>query len=145
MSAPAKPTLFLGDPEQPVEMAVNLVSAYVAKNAVPAADLPKLLHDVHAGIMALGNAGSAAISPGHHAPAADPDASVFPDRLVSLIDGRNYKSLKRHVGVHGYTPDSYREAFKLPRDYPMVCAEYAAQRSALAKRIGLGKAPKAAA
>jgi predicted transcriptional regulator len=71
-------------------------------------------------------------------------ASIKPDYLVSLIDGRRYKALRRHLGCHGHTPESYRAAFGLPRDYPMVSANYSALRRDLARKIGLGRKPKAA-
>ena len=65
--------------------------------------------------------------------------SVTPDFLISLEDGKQYKSLKRHLAGRGLTPDQYRDKWGLPRDYPMVAANYAAQRSELAKKIGLGR------
>ncbi len=64
--------------------------------------------------------------------------SVRPDGLVSFLDGRSYKTLKRHLTAYVLTPERYRERFGLPADYPLVAAGYAAQRSALAKAIGLG-------
>lgn len=71
-------------------------------------------------------------------------ASVFPDYIVCLEDGKKFKSLKRHLGVHyGLSPDEYREKWGLKADYPMVAPNYAAQRSSLAKASGLGR--KAAA
>lgn len=138
---PTPPSLFLGDPERPVELAVELVTAYVTHNDVPTNEIPSLLRQTHAGIMALGTPG--AIAPGHHAPAVRPERSVFPDRLISLIDGRPYKGLRRHIAVHGYSPATYREAFGLPADYPMVCSDYSAQRADVAKRSGFGKRAKA--
>ncbi|MBE7186618.1 MAG: MucR family transcriptional regulator, partial [Methylobacterium mesophilicum] len=65
--------------------------------------------------------------------------SVRPDGIVSFIDGKTYKTLKRHLSANGFDPRSYRERYGLPADYPMVAANYAAQRSALAKAIGLGQ------
>jgi len=58
-----------------------------------------------------------------------------------MIDGKGYKMLKRHLSLNGYTPASYRETFGLPRDYPMVAANYAETRRAHAVRIGLGRKP----
>jgi predicted transcriptional regulator len=63
----------------------------------------------------------------------------MPDGVVSFLDGKTYKTLKRHLGTHGLDPVSYRQRFGLPADYPMVSPNYAAQRSALAKSIGLGR------
>ena len=65
--------------------------------------------------------------------------SVTPDAITSLIDGKAYKSLKRHLTRHGLTANEYRERYGLPRDYPMVASNYAAKRSELAKQSGLGQ------
>ncbi|MCJ2101238.1 MucR family transcriptional regulator, partial [Methylobacterium sp. E-046] len=65
--------------------------------------------------------------------------SVRPDGIVSFIDGKTYKTLKRHLTSHGLDPKSYRDRYGLPSDYPMVAPSYAEQRSALAKAIGLGQ------
>lgn len=69
------------------------------------------------------------------------EESITPDHIVSMIDGRRYKSLKRHLTGHGLTPETYREKFGLPSNYPMVAANYAAHRSNLAKASGLGRKP----
>lgn len=69
---------------------------------------------------------------------------MFPDYIICLEDGKRFKSLKRHIGVHyGVTPEEYREKWGLARDYPMVAPNYAAQRSALAKSMGLGRKAEA--
>ena len=68
--------------------------------------------------------------------------SITPDYLICLDDGRKFKSLRRHLAGLGMTPEQYRAKWKLPSDYPMVAANYAAQRSALAKKIGLGQLRK---
>jgi predicted transcriptional regulator len=66
--------------------------------------------------------------------------SVTPDYIISLEDGKRFKSLKRHLMTsYGMTPDGYRAKWNLPSDYPMVAPNYAATRSALAKTIGLGR------
>jgi len=70
---------------------------------------------------------------------------VFPDYIISLEDGRKFKSMKRHLGLLGMTPDDYRTKWGLPRDYPMVAPNYAAARSALAKNMGPDRKPKAQA
>lgn len=73
-------------------------------------------------------------------PAVNPKRSVFPDYIVCLEDGQKFKSLKRHLGVHyGMTPDEYRQKWGLPANYPMVAPNYAATRSQLAKKMGLGR------
>ena len=72
-------------------------------------------------------------------PAVGVRKSVTPDFLISLEDGKPYKSLKRHLTRLGLTPQAYREKWGLPPDYPMVAANYALQRSELAKSMGLGE------
>jgi predicted transcriptional regulator len=72
-------------------------------------------------------------------PAVPIKKSVTPDYIISLEDGHKYKSLKRHLSTRGMTPDDYRAKWGLPRDYPMVAASYSAQRSQLAKSLGLGQ------
>lgn len=69
-------------------------------------------------------------------------ASIKPDRLISMIDGKPYKMLRRHLSLNGYMPESCREAFNLPRDYPMVAAEYAEKHRTLAMSIGSGRKSK---
>lgn len=121
-----------------IELAADIVSAFVSNNSVPAADLPSLIGNVHA---ALQNAGQPAPMQEETkpTPAVSIKKSVSPDYLISLEDGKQYKSLKRHLTKLGLTPEAYREKWDLPRDYPMVAANYAAKRSELAKSIGLGQ------
>ena len=85
---------------------------------------------------------SAQPEPEAKAPAVPaPWASITPDFLICLDDGKRFKSLRRHLTGLGLTPEQYREKWNLPADYPMVAPNYAAQRSALAKRFGLGQVP----
>ncbi|MBM1169618.1 MucR family transcriptional regulator [Microvirga arabica] len=121
-----------------LELAANIVSAFVSKNSVPVAELPSLIKNVHA---ALQNVGQPA-APQEEAkptPAVPVKKSLTPEYLISLEDGKQYKSLKRHLGKLGLTPEAYREKWGLPRDYPMVAPSYAAKRSELAKSLGLGQ------
>ena len=131
------------DPISMIDMTVELVSAYVSRNHVQAGELPLLISTVHQALADLGTPAPAAEQPTALKPAVPVKKSVFDTHLVSLIDGKSYQSLKRHLGTNGFTPDSYRTAYGLPKDYPMVAKGYAAKRSALAKTIGLGR--KAAA
>lgn len=131
-----------------LELTASIVSAYVSKNSVPVAGLPDLVASVHASLQKL--AGSPEPEPTPLTPAVPIKKSVTPDYIVSLEDGRKFKSLKRHLSAHyGMTPDEYRAKWNLPSDYPMVAPNYAATRSALAKTMGLGRktgakaAPKA--
>lgn len=124
------------------ELTAEIVSAYVANNPVPTANLAELIATVHSAVSGLSSPTSqVAASP---TPAVNPKRSVQPDYIVCLEDGKRFKSLKRHLMTHyELTPEAYREKWGLPRDYPMVAPSYAAARSALAKSMGLGRKPKA--
>ncbi len=121
-----------------IELTADIVSAFVSNNSIRVADLPGLITDVHA---ALQNVGQPAPKQGEAkpAPAVSVRKSVTPEYLISLEDGKHYKSLKRHLGKLGLTPEAYREKWGLPRDYPMVAPAYAQKRSELAKSMGLGQ------
>lgn len=122
-----------------IELAATIVSAYVSKNAIAPADLPKLIQDVHDCLQRLANppAAPAAAPP---RPAAPPRKSVFDDHIICLEDGKKFKSLKRHLRTHyNLTPAQYREKWGLPADYPMVAPNYARARSRLARQMGLGQ------
>ena len=94
---------------------------------------------MHGALSGLGAPGTAAEPVVEKLSAAEVRKSIRPDGLVSLIDGRSYKTLKRHLAKAGLTPADYRAKYGLPSDYPMVAASYAAQRSELAKKLGLGQ------
>src|SRR5690606_19535221 len=122
-----------------IDLAADIVSAYVSNNTVPVGDLPALIADDH---RALSNTqtGRNQPEPEPLRPAVNPKKSVFPDYIVCLEDGKKFKSLKRHLRTHyDLSPESYREKWGLPADYPMVAPNYAAARSALAKKMGLGQ------
>lgn len=127
-----------------LELTADIVSAYVMNNPVPAASLPGLIADINTAIRGLG--GPAPLpEPVELVPAVPIKKSITPDYLVSLEDGRKFKSLKRHLMANfGLTPDQYRKKWNLPPDYPMVAPKYAAVRSELAKSSGLGRLPKVA-
>ena len=121
-----------------IELTADVVAAYVSNNPVPAGDLPNLIADVHA---ALGRVGGAPRQPpaDKQKPAVNPKRSVHDDYIICLEDGKKFKSLKRHLMTHyGLTPDQYREKWGLDASYPMVAPNYAAARSQLAKKMGLG-------
>jgi len=121
-----------------IELAADIVSAFVSNNSVTAADLPALIGTVHA---ALQNVGNPAPKPEETkpTPAVSIRRSITPDYLISLEDGKQYRSLKRHLAGRGLTPEQYRDKWGLPRDYPMVAPNYSAQRSELARSMGLGQ------
>ncbi len=124
-----------------VELAAEVVGAYVMNNPVPMGELPQLIERVHA---ALAELPMVVDEPKveRPVPAVPIRKSITPDYLVSLEDGKRYKSLKRALSVrYGMTPDEYRKKWGLPRDYPMVAPNYAAARSELAKKMGLGRKP----
>ncbi|AWI91777.1 MucR family transcriptional regulator [Methylobacterium sp. DM1] len=124
-----------------LESAAEIVASYAANNRVPVAELPSLLPAVYAKLAALSVPGAAsAPAPEITQPtAAQIRKSITPDALISFIDGKPYKTLKRHLGVHGLDPHSYRDRYGLPSDYPMTAPGYSARRSALAKDLGLGR------
>jgi predicted transcriptional regulator len=124
-----------------IELTADVVSAYVANNPVPANELPALIQQIHQTLASLGSNGSSTEPAGEkQTPAVPIKKSVTPDYIISLEDGRRFKSLKRYLRTsHGMTPNDYRIKWNLPADYPMVAPNYAAQRSALAKTMGLGR------
>jgi predicted transcriptional regulator len=122
-----------------IDLAADIVSAYVSNNTVPASELPALIADVHRALNST-HMGMAEPEPEPLKPAVNPKKSVFPDYIVCLEDGKKFKSLKRHLRTHyDLSPEEYREKWGLPADYPMVAPNYAAARSALAKKMGLGQ------
>lgn len=128
------------NPAQPnyVELTAEVVSAFVMHNSVQKNDIPDLIAAVHSSLVALGQPKPPAEAE-RPTPAVPIKKSISPDYLISLEDGRRYKSLKRHLSGRGLTPEGYREKWGLPPDYPMVAPNYAKQRSELAKSMGLGR------
>ena len=123
------------------ELAGDIVSAYVSNNSIRPADLPDLIRNVHTALQALVT-GATAVAPEieiEKPTAAQIRKSVQPDGIVSFLDGKSYKTMKRHLSAHGLSPETYRSRFGLPVDYPMVSPEYAKRRSDLAKSNGLGR------
>lgn len=131
--------------EDVISLAADIVAAYVINNTVPAAELPELIKSVQQALLAAAAAGVE--QPKQELkPAVPVRKSVTPDHIVCLEDGKKFKSLKRHLRTHyDMSPDEYRQKWGLPADYPMVAPNYAAARSALAKKMGLGQKRKTAA
>jgi predicted transcriptional regulator len=123
------------------ELAAEVVSAYVSNNPVAASDLAQLIADTHRALDRLARGETAVVAEAPKPiPAVPIRRSVTPDFLISLEDGKKYKSLKRHLNSqYGMTPAQYRDKWGLPVDYPMVAPSYAKQRSEMAKATGLGK------
>lgn len=134
------------EPSRSIELAAGVVAAFVANNSLPVGDLPALIHSVRAALENLAR-GSMDLAPvvEKKGPAVSIRKSITPDFLVCLDDGKEFKSLRRHLATLGMTPDEYRAKWGLPADYPMVAPNYAAQRSELAKKAGLGQIHKNAA
>ena len=124
-------------PPSRVELAAEIVSAFVSNNSIAVTDLPTLIANVHAALENLDK--PVQKEPEKPVPPVPIRKTVTPDFLVSLEDGRRYKSLKRHLSGRGLTPEQYREKWALPRDYPMVAPSYSAKRSELARSSGLGQ------
>ncbi|MBZ9894614.1 MULTISPECIES: MucR family transcriptional regulator [unclassified Mesorhizobium] len=121
-----------------VSIAADIVAAYVSNNPLPVGELPKLIGDIHAALKGIGTPATEPVT--KQEPAISIRKSVTPDFIICLEDGKKFKSLKRHIGVHyNLSPDEYRQKWNLPSDYPMVAPNYAATRSALAKASGLGR------
>ena len=126
-----------------IELTADVVAAYVSNNPVPVGELPNLIADVHAALGKVGG-GPEQAPVDKQKPAVNPKKSVHDDYIVCLEDGKKFKSLKRHLMTHyGLTPDQYRDKWSLDASYPMVAPNYAAARSQLAKKMGLGRKRKA--
>lgn len=120
------------------ELTIELVASYVARNAVPAADLPVLIATLHDTLSGLGHAPEREHPVAKPTPAVPIRKSITDTHIISLEDGKPYQALKRHLTRLGMTPADYRAKWGLPHDYPMVAAAYSRNRSALAKEMGLG-------
>ena len=122
-----------------IELTADIVSAYVSNNTVSAGEIPNLINQVHTALVRV-SAGQSDAQPEPLKPAVSVKKSITPDYLVCLEDGKKFKSLKRHLRTqYNMTPETYREKWGLPPDYPMVAPNYAKARSALAKEMGLGQ------
>jgi predicted transcriptional regulator len=122
-----------------IEMTADIVSACVANNPVPVADIPALIQRVHSVLVDL-DSRAPDEDRADLRPAVPIKKSVTDDFIVCLEDGLKFKSLRRHLRTrYGMTPEQYREKWGLPSDYPMVSPNYARQRSELARKSGLGR------
>lgn len=127
-----------------ITLTTDIVAAHVANNSVSVSDVSQLITSVHAALNGL----STPVAP--EAPRQEPAvpirASIKPDYLICLEDGKKFKMLRRHLMTrYQMTPDVYRAKWGLAPDYPMTAPNYTAQRKELAHKIGLGRKPKAAA
>lgn len=134
-----------------IALTVDVVSAFVSQTSMRAEDVPSFIAATYAALAALGAAPNDTAEPVELAPDAhEPKVTArkslaSKDYIISMIDGKPYKTLKRHLSGNGLTPEQYRERYKLPASYPMVAENYATARREMAKRIGLGRKPNAPA
>lgn len=124
-----------------IDLAADIVSAYVANNSVPASELPQLINDVYTALTKVGTVAAVVeVKAEPQKPAVTVRKSISDDFLICLEDGLKFKSLKRHLrSKYNLSPEQYREKWGLPSDYPMVAPNYAKARSQLAKKMGLGQ------
>jgi len=128
-----------------IELTIDIVSAYVGQNTIRAEDVPAFIASTHAAVSGLrqsAGGGADTAAEAEHVPAVTVRKSLgSKDHIISLIDGKPYRTLRRHLSTHGLTPQEYRARYKLPSDYPMVAPTYSEQRRDMAKKIGLGRKP----
>ncbi|MCH4894955.1 transcriptional regulator [Sphingomonas sp. SFZ2018-12] len=137
-----------------LELAAELTAAWLANpNTRAEVDaVPAFLNAIHATLAQLAKGGEPATDQAaaeiaeQHVPAVTARKSLAsPERIISMIDGKPYRTLRRHLSTHGLTPDEYRARYNLKPDYPMVAPAYSEARRAMAKKIGLGRKPAAPA
>ena len=131
-------------------LVAEVAAAYFSNSHVSPTEIPHVVGQIAHSLAAIGSgampgAMGAAEPAAQHATSAQIRKSITPTALISFEDNKPYKTLKRHLAVRGLTPAQYREKWGLPRDYPMVAPSYSAQRSNLAKSLGLGRKPGQAA
>lgn len=125
-------------PQPPLlHLTAQIVAAHASHNHITSEALLRLIESVYGALAGSGQAVAEEVKP---LPAVPVKRSVFPDHIVCLEDGKKLKMLKRHLmTTYKLTPEQYRHKWGLPANYPMVAPDYAARRSALAKKIGLGR------
>ena len=129
--------------EDLVKITCDIVAAYVANNVLTARDIPDVISNVYRSLQGLSD--PSAVAEAKQKPAVPIRRSVTPDFIICLEDGKKLKMLKRYIRTKfGLSPEEYREKWGLPSDYPIVAPNYSEQRSAMAKKIGLGKKGRAA-
>ncbi|ATQ70780.1 MucR family transcriptional regulator (plasmid) [Methylosinus trichosporium OB3b] len=134
------------EPSRSTTLAAEVVTAFVANNSLPIGDLPTLIHAVRGALENLGKTPIDTTPPvAKREPAVSVRKSITPDFIICLEDGKSFRSLRRHLRALGMSPEEYRAKWNLPADYPMVAPNYAAQRSEMAKSLGLGQHRKNAA
>ncbi|APG86405.1 MucR family transcriptional regulatory protein y4pD (plasmid) [Sinorhizobium americanum CCGM7] len=128
--------------ERRLELTSRIVSAYLSRNVISAAELPHLIQQTYNSLDGSARLAIIESSAEEQRPAVPVKNSVTDDFLICLEDGKRFKSLRRHLmAKYGLTPEQYREKWKLPADYPMTAPNYAMQRAELARATGLGRKP----
>jgi predicted transcriptional regulator len=141
---PATGQLNMDSKRAVVDQTTQIVSAYVSRHDVPRTELSKLISEVYNALANATDTDTMPSMPGQSGNASQ-QQTIFPDYIVCLEDGKQFKSLKRHLRVkYQMTPEQYRVRWSLPPDYPMVAPNYAETRSSLAKSMGLGKRTRTA-
>ncbi len=127
------------EPSDLTGMTAAIVSAYVMKNRLEPQQVANLVLSVHQALTGVGGEAAPEPAADESKSKAEIKKSITAEHLISFIDGKPYRTLKRHVGLHGMSMAEYRERFGLPAEYPSTSPSYSAARSAMAKLIGLGQ------
>lgn len=133
----------MNDKPEILALTADIVAAFVGKNPISPADLRAVINDVYRALSENASGALCGSIPVELKPAVPLKRSICEEHIICLEDGKKFKSLKRHLRTHyNLSPEQYREKWRLPADYPMVAPRYAAARSLLAKKIGLGQRRK---
>lgn len=122
-----------------LDLTALIVSEYAGNNSISANELPALIQSVYASLAKVDQPAEEVAPAGPVAATTARKSLSNPAHIISMIDGKPYAMLTRHLKGQGYTPQSYRQAFGLPADYPMTAPAYSEKRRTLAKAIGLGR------
>ncbi len=132
------------------DLVAEVAAAYFANSHVAVGEIGTVIEHIAKSLSAVGDTSAPVTVAEEEAPArrltpAQVRKSITPEALISFEDGKPYKTLRRHLSVKGLTPEQYKEKWGLPKDYPLVAANYSAARSQMAKDLGLGNRRAAAA
>lgn len=123
-------------------LTVQLLSAFVSNNSIPSEGLADLIRTTRSALTETPQSNPAEAQAATYTPAVSVRKSLSsPEHILSMIDGKPYKTLKRHLATHGLSPDQYRERYNLPKNYPLVAPSYSEARRAVANKLGLGRKP----
>jgi len=130
------------DNDQLLKITADIVAEYAATNRLSGAELPQLIRSTYKALSSLGGLLETPEATAADRPVVSARKSLAdPEFIISMIDGKPYRMLRKHLANNGYTPEEYRQRFGLKPDYPMTAPAYSERRSALAKEIGLGRKP----